>query len=184
MNFSAALIAGGRSTRMGTDKAQLDWQGQPLWRHQWVTLQRCGAEVTVVCARKGQEFPGVRVLLDETEDLGPLSGLLRALETSAQPLVLVLAADLPQMTATFLRGRLLASVRDEIGVVPRLEGFYEPLAAIYPVRMAEEVRRRLQAEDRSLQSLCRWAEQNGLIRSVEVAPSERGLFRNLNRPQD
>jgi molybdopterin-guanine dinucleotide biosynthesis protein A len=183
MSFSAALIVGGRSSRMGTDKAFLDWKGRPLWRHQMETLRATGADEIFVCARKGQLFPDEKVLVDPAPGLGPLAGLARALEGSKGPLVLVLAVDLPVMTEGFLRGRLLAAA-DDTGAVPWVDGFYEPLAAVYPKRLSEEVQRRLLGVDRSLQSLCGWAEAAGIVQRIAVTDAERALFRNLNSPED
>lgn len=184
MNFSAALIAGGRSQRMGSDKAFLDWHGLPLWRHQWATLQALGGDDGFVCGRPGQGFAGVPVYSDKVEGLGPLGGLVRALEQARHGRVVVLAVDLPAMTSDFLRDRLLASATDEIGAIGRLDGFYEPLAAVYPTVLREMAAAQLASGDRSLQTFCRMAEEAGRLRRVEVTERERPLFRNLNVPAD
>jgi molybdenum cofactor guanylyltransferase len=170
--------------RMGADKAFLDWLGRPLWRHQIDTLRRCGGEELFVCGREGQVFPGEKVLLDRVAEQGPLAGLARALEVSNQPQVLVLAVDLPEMTAAFLRERVLAAANDGIGAVPWLDRFHEPLAAVYPRRMLGLVQEQLGEADRSLRTLCRRGEAAGFLRRIEVAAEERVLFRNLNSPED
>lgn len=182
--FSAALIAGGQSTRMGADKAFLDWRGRPLWRHQVDTLRRCGGEELFVCGREGQAFPGETLLLDRVAERGPLSGLARALEESSQSLVLVLAVDLPEMTAAFLQERVLAAAGEDSGAVPLVDGFHEPLAAVYPRRMLGMVLEQLERADRSLRTLCRRAEAAGLLHRIEVAAEGRALFRNLNSRGD
>ena len=55
--FAAALIAGGRSRRMGTDKAFLDWHGRPLWEHQLEKLRALEPMRLLLSCREGQEFP-------------------------------------------------------------------------------------------------------------------------------
>jgi molybdopterin-guanine dinucleotide biosynthesis protein A len=148
------------------------------------TLRATGAGEAFVCARKGQLFQDETVLTDRKSGLGPLAGLARALEGSKGPLVLVLAVDLPGLTAEFLRNRILAATDGNSGAVPWIQGFYEPLAAVYPKRLLEEVQRRLKETDRSLQTLCRWAEAAGMVQRIDVTGLERALFRNLNSPED
>ena len=122
--------------------------------------------------------------MDPVPGLGPLAGLERALDGSLQPMVLVLAVDLPAMTPAFLGERLLAEADGDVGAVPWLNGFYEPLVAVYPRRLLGRIREQLQRADRSLQTLCRRAEEAGFLRRIAVAAEERGLFRNLNSPGD
>ena len=55
--FAAALLAGGRSLRMGRDKARLPWGGEPLWRHQWRTLAALEPSSLLLSCRTVEDFP-------------------------------------------------------------------------------------------------------------------------------
>src|SRR5215213_2869238 len=137
--FSAVVLAAGRSTRMGRDKALLEIDGVPMWRRQLDLLQEIGAAEIFLSARPEQ--PWVRdamaaggfaaVLRDAMPSAGPLCGITAAIERASHSHVAVLAIDLPKMAAEWL-GRLLAECAPAIGAVGRRGEFFEPLAAIYP----------------------------------------------------
>ena len=145
--FTAALITGGRSSRMGADKAFLDWHGRPLWEVQLAKLRAAGAAEILVCGRREQAFAGdgFRLIPDRKEDLGPLSGLANALRAATHDTVLVLAVDMPFITVELLRelieqrlGSILDGMGDRAplphpGPLPLGEG--APPAALVPERM-------------------------------------------------
>ncbi|HEY1490034.1 MAG TPA: NTP transferase domain-containing protein [Verrucomicrobiae bacterium] len=80
---------------------------------------------------------GCRVLQDKFASAGPLAGIERALGATASPLLLVLAVDLPDMNAEFVR-QLSTYRKQNAGAVPRIAGKLEPLAAFYP-KMAQSL---------------------------------------------
>lgn len=184
--LSAALIAGGRSTRMGLDKAWIKLDGEPLWQHQLATLRALEpAEIFLCGAGRGDLVAAdMRGLLDAEPDRGPLGGLAAALASSSEPFVLALAVDLPAMTSEFLAELADESATDGVGIVPELDGFYQALAAVYPRALAECASRLAADEDHSLQHFIREGIAAGLLRARPVRESERGLFANWNEPRD
>jgi molybdopterin-guanine dinucleotide biosynthesis protein A len=183
--FAAVLLAGGRSQRMGRDKALLRLpDGQPLWRCQLSALEALAPAELFISGFERAEFPRhVRRLDDAVSGLGPLAGLTAALRAMRSPLLVVLAVDLPAMTADYLRG-LLALSRTGCGAVPRHGDFYEPLAAVYPAECLPLVEERLHGADRSMQGWIRAALAAGLVRTVEVGEADAPLFLNWNSPDD
>jgi molybdopterin-guanine dinucleotide biosynthesis protein A len=183
---SGALLCGGKSSRMGRDKALLEVNGQPLWRLQWTKLQAVCGEVRV-CGRasQGTLFDAEQVPFesDATAGLGPLSGIARALQTARGSHVLVLAVDMPRMSERYLL-RLCQTAGTARGVVPQRAGVFEALCAIYPLEILPAVLERLAGPERSLQPLIRWAVDKGLLHPVPIADSELGLFENWNAPGD
>ena len=185
IRFDAALLAGGRSSRLGRDKAFLDWRGQPLYVTQLRKLASLGPERLWLSTRPEQPFPevleGVGRVVDIVPDLGPLGGLQSVLAASEADFLLVLAVDLPRMESDFL-ARLVAN---GAGAVPRTERGWEPLAALYPraefLGLVEEF---LGAGKRRLQDLLDEAEARGWIRAVPVEGADSALFANLNTADD
>src|SRR5688572_3630528 len=112
--FTAALLMGGRSRRMGRDKAVLVFEGVPLWRRQLEILEKTGAAEVVISATADRigKCGGHPVIADEVEGQGPLRALATLLRRGANPGLLVLGVDLPAMSAEFLR-RLAAAAREE-----------------------------------------------------------------------
>jgi molybdenum cofactor guanylyltransferase len=186
--FSAVLLAGGRSRRMGRDKRLLivDWKGEPvpLWKRQLNVLRELAPSELLVSGSADLEYPpDVRVVPDRIENGGPLVGILSCLEAAQSRWLLVLAVDLPNMSSSYLRSLVQASARG-CGVVPAIEQELEPVAAVYPVEAATVALTCLQEGQRSVQSFARRLEQNGFVQIQTIAPGEMELFRNWNSPED
>ena len=185
--FTAALITGGRSSRMGADKAFLDWHGRPLWEVQLAKLRAAGAAEILVCGRREQVFSGdgFRLIPDRKEHLGPLSGLANALREASHDSVLILAVDMPFIT-TGLLGELvkMQTAFPGQGVIPIRADRFEPLAAVFPKSAVALAESRLAGTDRSLQGFCRGAESAGLVRRWVVPPEDESLFQSVNSPED
>jgi len=184
--ITGVILAGGRSTRMGQDKALLKLPGgHTLLEQARRTLQAVGVGELLVSVRPGQAYglPGTREITDATADCGPLGGLSACLAAAQADLILVLAVDLPAMTPEFLRA-LLASSTAACGAVPWHDRYFEPLAAVYPRLAAPSAHVALAAGKLSLQPwLCALAA-DGLIRPFQVEPSDSGNFINWNTPAD
>jgi len=133
MEFSAVILAGGRSSRMGSDKAWLPFNGRTLLARQIELVRELAPTEVFISGRADTDYAscGGRVLTDRFPEAGPLAGIERALNACASPLLLVLAVDMPHLRAEFL-GRLLASCAGEAGVIPCHQGRIEPLVAFYP----------------------------------------------------
>ena len=185
MDFSAALLAGGRSSRMGRDKAFLKVDGVPLWRRQLQILRELGPSEIFLSGPTQTEWieSGLEIVVDARDDAGPLGGLVAVLRRSRNTRSLVLAVDLPNMTSEFLR-QVLAMCSDHGGIVPNRNGRFEPLAAVYPARCLALAESCLNSGDYSLQQFARHAINAGLMRTREIADVEESLFFNLNTQAD
>lgn len=183
---TGALLCGGKSSRMGGDKALLPVNGQPLWRLQLEKLRAVCADV-VVCGSvsQGQMFAaaGVRFEADAAPDLGPLSGVAKALESAQTGHVLVLAVDMPKMSERYLLG-LREAAGALRGVVPRTPGGFEGLCALYPAGILPLVLNMLSGGERSMQALVRAGLEQDLLCEVAVAGPDLPLFENWNQPGD
>ena len=180
--ITAVLLAGGRSSRMGTDKAFLKIDGVPAWQRQLAKLHALAPTQILISARDGQNFPDntpARVVRDEVPDAGPLGGLISALRHARESRVLVLGVDLLDMPPGFLQG-LCAATFLESGVVYRNGTHYEPLAAIYPVSLLPLAEECLAAEKLSMQGLIGLAVTDGAIQSLALPAESRRFFSNMN----
>ena len=145
----------------------------------------CVIEVLVSMASGTAAAPASAdgVVVDRVADAGPLAGLEAALVRARFPRLLVVAVDLPAMTSDYLC-RLVDRAAEGTGVVPVRDGRYEPLAALYPRRVLDMVRRRLDAGDLRLQAFVRESVGCGMVVECVVAPDEEPLFANWNHPSD
>jgi molybdopterin-guanine dinucleotide biosynthesis protein A len=182
--FTAVLLAGGRSRRMGRDKAAVDFGGKPLWQHQLETLQAAGPGEIFVSGPTDGPYAGCRVVSDEHPGLGPLAGLSVALKQAGHELVFVLAIDLPLMTSEFVLELLGEAAERHCGIVPAELGRFHPLAAVYPRDCLGLVNERLHSEDRAMQRFVRIGLERGLLRERPLTAKEAALFENINTPED
>lgn len=183
--FSGAVLAGGRSQRMGRDKALIRVEGETLLARQVRLLRSAGASEVLLNQhpdrpRPESELPpGLRLVWDAPPHLesGPLAGLAAVLQAAQSDLVAVTAVDLPALTPDWWR-RLLARAAPAVGVVgQRPGGFFEPLAAIFPRRALRAAEDRLASGDFALQALVREGVDQGWMRPLLMSPEEQaGLF--------
>ena len=133
MKFSTVILAGGKSKRMGQDKAWLPVCGKPLITRQIALVRELGAAEIFISGRAGTDYSALDcpVLTDHFEDVGPLAGIERALKEISTPLLLVLAVDMPRMSAVQVQ-MLLSNCTENCGAIPRSQNGLEPLAAVYP----------------------------------------------------
>lgn len=185
MRFSAVILAGGRSSRMQRDKAFLSCRGTTLLARQVALVRELAPAEILISGRVDADYGvlGLPVLLDRFTDLGPLAGVERALGEAHSPLLLVLAVDLPDMTADFLRG-LAARCRAGSGVVPRTRLGLEPLAAFYPTSMQPIAAAMLHQEQAAMTEFVRRGMSAGLMDEWACPPTDEAWFRNWNEPED
>ena len=188
--LTGVLLAGGRSRRMGRNKALLDVDGEPLWRRQVRVLRGSGVDAVAVVLRPGQELlPGlgeaeVRVLRDLQPEAGPLAGLHAALMAFPQTRhFFLLAVDLPRIEAGWFRW-LQGFCDRGTGAIVQHDGGYEPLAAIYPAGALPAVADHLARGEFSLQRLTGELVREGRLRSLPPPAGRLDWLANWNEPGD
>jgi molybdopterin-guanine dinucleotide biosynthesis protein A len=153
-NAGAIVLAGGQSSRMGTDKRFLDVDGLPLVEHVYGQIAGMFGEVLVSVARL--PYPGIpdaRQVVDRFGDAGPMGGVASALEESRYNVNFVTACDIPLVPLGFV-GSLLRRSRDHQVVVPvDRYGRYEPLFAVYSKSVLPNLRALLQSGERRIRML-------------------------------
>ncbi len=188
--IAAALLVGGKSSRLGEDKSLLICEAgeEPLYKKQLTKLRQISDLPILLAIRSGQKFEqlphDVELVPDRLAGQGPLSALASCLEYSKSEWLLVLAVDLPQISPAYLKNLVSEARQSGRGIVPRIDGRWEPLAAVYPRRLLKKIQTHLSAEQLSLQKLIQEAVTDGLLIAREVSPTERLLFSNLNTQED
>lgn len=179
---SLVVLAGGRSTRFGTeDKALAPLAGRPMLAHVVETLRPAVGPVVVNCRRDQRaafdEAVGdrVRFAVDPVPDAGPVDGLRTGLRTVPTEYSLVVGCDMPRFDAP-LAGRLREAAAGESGAAPVLDGRPEPLGVVYRVDDAlEAVERTLARGDSRLGEVLARVDPVGV-------PAPPGALRDVNTP--
>jgi molybdopterin-guanine dinucleotide biosynthesis protein A len=183
---AAAILAGGRATRMGgRQKAFLTLEGKRIIDRQLAVLSVIFGEIWISANDPGafQDF-GLPVVTDSIPDVGPLGGLLAVLEATFASHIFVVACDMPFLVPDAVR--LIAHYPDEATVIiPVIDGRPEPMFARYGKAALPAIRARLAAGERKTTtfhsdvSVRVIAEQT--LRAVD--PTLQSLI-NVNRPED
>ena len=132
MNESSGIIlAGGKSQRMGTPKALLQFAGEPLIVHMVRKLGGMFGEIVVVAA-PDQELPPLPVTLvrDEIAHQGPVGGIYYGLRASTSTVSFVTSCDVPFLSPSLV-AHLIERIPDYDVVVPHWQGRFQPLHAVY-----------------------------------------------------
>lgn len=134
---AAIVLAGGRSKRMGTAKADLEWHGSTLLRRAAGIVARAVDGPIVVVRARGQQLPALPASVEVTDDAregrGPLEGIaagLAAIDDRAQ-VAYVTGVDAPFLHPSCIRRVLALLGPDDDVALPHAHGFAQPLAAAY-----------------------------------------------------
>jgi molybdopterin-guanine dinucleotide biosynthesis protein A len=184
-DLCAVLLAGGKSRRMGTDKALLRVDGRPLIERLISECRRLTDEIRISAAAAGDYASvGVPVIPDIHAEHGPLAGLHAGLLATARSFVLLLACDLPGARAEWLR-RMLAFTSQYDAVIPRTaDGQVHPLCAVYSRSCLPEVEHNLASGKNKMTALF----DGGRLRVLWLDGASGGFsdgdLRNINTPED
>ena len=188
-NAGAIILAGGRSSRMGRPKSQLDFGGVTLLERLVDALSSRFAELVIVAAPQSAahsriDLPGVRIVRDEVAFAGPLDALRRGLESLSCEAAFACSCDLPLLDVN-VAAALVAMLDGFDAVIPEVAGRLQPLHAVYHRRCAEALAALAARGESRLGAI---ADAVNALRVDESAmraidPKLRSFF-NLNTPAD
>jgi molybdopterin-guanine dinucleotide biosynthesis protein A len=181
MRAAGYVLVGGRSSRMGVDKALIPHADGTLADHAALAVLAACGNVTLVGDPARYGHLGYPVIADKIAGNGPLGGVVAALSASLDDWNLIVACDMPNIDAGFLRN-LIDEAERATGaadcVVPETAGGPQPLCALYH-------RRALPLLDSFLNhKFLRMRETVKTLNSVFVPFAEDHWFQNLNTPED
>ncbi len=174
------VLVGGNSSRMGRDKASMPYRGRTLVEHVASAVAEAAGSVTLVGAP--ERYPGLDLprIADTRTGLGPLAGIHSALSASRAAWNLIVACDMPAVSAPFLRTLLDAAERSGCDcLIPSgPSGLPEPLCAVYHLRCLRPIGEALDCNVRKI--------VDGLagVRSASWIVPESEWFRNANTPEE
>jgi molybdopterin-guanine dinucleotide biosynthesis protein A len=182
---AAIVLAGGRSSRMGTPKAMLPFDGEPLIVHVVGALHRLFDEIVVVAAPE-QDLPAMPVTLvhDDVSYQGPVGGLCYGLRAATREICFATSCD-----SAFLNEGLISHLVSRIPghdvVAPLWEGRLQPLHAVYRRSVLPRLEEQLSRGELRLVSLFDRVPTLTIEEDEIRRFDPEGLsFFNMNTPQD
>jgi len=183
------ILAGGRSRRLGRDKAVEPFGGQPLIRRVIGRVAPLTSEIVVVVAdsARGDALPldsGHRVALDIFPEGGSLGGIFSGLTAAANQWGLVVACDMPFLNQGLLK-HMLAQREGWDAVVPQPGSYPEPTHALYSKDCLAGMETRLRANDLKISGFFDQVRVKYLAQEeIETFDPELHSFFNVNSPED
>ncbi|MCM1101519.1 MAG: molybdopterin-guanine dinucleotide biosynthesis protein B [Clostridium sp.] len=182
VRLSVGILAGGRSTRMGQDKALLQWESERF-------IDRiCGemkgfSQVLISVAKKGDHADlGFPVVCDERRDIGPMEGIYQILSHAEEEYVFICAADMPFIKKELVEymAEFISSDYDCYCLVD--EDHIHPLCAIYSKAMLETIEKQIESGHYRLLNVLR-AVRTKYIR-LETSCFDKKIVRNVNTREE
>jgi len=182
---SAAVLAGGKSQRLGLDKSLLKINGEWLLERILLQLATLSDDLLVIANKKPEfgQLPA-RVIPDIYPGSGPLGGIYAGLQAIRYERGLFVACDMPLLNLELLRYMILLAADFDV-VIPRLEGNVEPLHAVYSKACLPPIMKALESGERRVVSFfpyvrIRYVDQD----EIDLFDPQHLSFFNINTPED
>lgn len=185
-NFTLAIIAGGKSSRMGTNKALIDFGGQTLIERIIERTQGLDQQATILITNTPDDYAHLDLPMfpDIVPDSGSLGGIYTALYHSQTSHTIVIACDMPFVSSDVIRVMMQDAETYDV-VVPTVEGYPQGLHAIYSNACLEPIRAKIEAKRLKVigfydQMRVKYLDEKAL----ETVNQDQLAFMNVNTPED
>ncbi len=185
-DITGVILAGGHSTRFGSNKALAMVDGKPLVQHVTDTVAAIFDDCLLVTNTPEQyDFLNIPMIRDRYQEMGPLAGIHAALRHTGKSWIFVVACDMPNLSPELIQYLCNIDEQECDAIIPWLEKGPEPLFGIYNKKSLAVIDSHLQQKDcqvtRMLEDL-----QVRRISAEEILSITGDLtcFKNINRPTD
>ncbi len=188
--LAVAVMAGGKSSRMGTDKSFVPLLGKPMIEHVLARVSALGQVETLLITNHPEEYEHLhlRMFADVIPDKGALGGIYTALYFSLSDYVLVVACDMPFLNPDLLR-YMIGLIDEEGGpydvIIPRVDGHPQGLHAIYRKTCLRPIDHQLAADRLKVVGFHDRVHVRYLDPDEYAALDPQGFsFQNINTPDE
>ncbi|MEK6303943.1 MAG: molybdenum cofactor guanylyltransferase [Acidobacteriota bacterium] len=185
MKAAGFVTAGGRSSRMGTDKSWLDLGGQAMIERVIGALAPVTSSVSIIANDPRYARLGLPVLADTNSGVGPLEAIRTALANSTTERVVLAGCDLPFVTSELFSFLLDLECEHQAVVPLSRDGLLEPLCAVYPREALTPVTELIASGERKVSRLFDRVRAR-LVAYDEIAhlPGAGLFFENINTREE
>jgi molybdenum cofactor guanylyltransferase len=180
MEFSGAVLAGGKAKRFGSDKARFIYKGQAMM--QWVLDSLEHSDQRFIIANQPYKEFNLPVYSDIIQSQTPLSGIHSALVHAKHNWVAVAACDMPFLTKDYWQVLLRYCGKKARAVVVESDVGLEPLAAFYHRSLIRPIEIALDQEQKAVHLLLQNIDK-AVLKATELNLPSNTFF-NINRLED
>lgn len=175
---TAVLLAGGKSSRMGSDKGLVEFRNKPMASHILEVLSTLFSDVIVISNNNSYKNSGFQVFPDSITDKGPAGGIVSAFEHANSEWIFVIACDMPLITTEAIL-KLYEAKNDSEICLPLTKDGIEPLCGFYHASIQEKLGALIHSDILKMQLIVKKFNLN----LVEFDNAEN-LFLNFNNKAD
>ncbi len=179
-NITAIILAGGKSSRMKSEKGFVLLDGKPFIQHIIKAIQPIASELIIVSSNSDYDVFGIKRVEDIIPESGPIAGLHSGLTHSTTENNLVVSCDVPLITTSFLKKLLHHDKEDHDIIQFEVEGKTMPLIAVYKKRCAKKCLELLTKGEKRLRMLVHELH----VKTIPVSEKEQYLTTNINTIED
>ncbi|HEY3372200.1 MAG TPA: molybdenum cofactor guanylyltransferase [Prolixibacteraceae bacterium] len=183
-SITGIVLAGGRSSRMGTDKSMIRLNDKPLIQYTIDALKPLCSKVVISSNSSIYDFTGCEVWADELPDRAPMIGIYSCLRRSETEVNILLSCDMPLMNTELLAYLLDQSDKHDITVPVHEGNFIEPLCGIYKKSSIGILKEFIDKRNFRLNECIRSASSQLVTVDVQLPFYSPLLFSNINTPDD
>jgi molybdopterin-guanine dinucleotide biosynthesis protein A len=183
--MTGIILAGGKSSRMGRNKAFLEWEGQPLIERSLQALSPIFSELMISTNQPElyQKY-GVKTVRDNYHEQGPLGGLEACLREASYEYSFFVACDMPFIDSEVIC-HMAGLIGEEWAVVPKFAGQLHPLHAFYHKNCLAVIQKKLEDKCLKLRAIfseipVRYLDDEDFLAYPQIGQ----VLRNINSPQD
>lgn len=179
-DITGVILAGGKSSRMGTDKGFLNLKGKPFIKYSIEAVAPLVSEIVIVSNNPGYDVFKIKRVGDLIKDAGPLAGIYTALKQTKTNFILILSCDIPLIKTEILE-QLIKAWDDESDVVQLVsKGKSMPLIALYHKRCENIFYKLLQNDERKISV----ALTHCKVRNLLLNADKEIFTSNINTPEE
>ena len=184
MNITGILLAGGKSSRMGTEKGMIRIHDRELMSFPLNALESVCDQIMISTCNDTFKYHDYQVVCDEIPGLGPLGGIFTCLKKSASEINLVLSYDMPFVTPDLLKYIISHSCEYEITAPSLKDQLPEPLCTVYMKSTIPAIQKSVRKKNYKVNDLFSVASFNHLIIDNTLPFYNPYLFYNVNKPEE
>lgn len=175
--ITGIILAGGKSSRMGTDKGLMPFRGKPMIQHIIDPMAKICQRIFIVTSNSMYGMFGFELVQDEQPDYGPVMGVLSGLKKSETDLNLVMSCDAPFVGFDLMKELVLKSGEADLVSASSSKGIH-PLIAVYRRICLPVFEQAVEEDEHRLRSVI----QKLSVEELSVEREE--LVRNINAQED
>ncbi len=183
-DLTIIILAGGKSSRFGRDKAFVNFNGKPLI-HNAIELGKSITEnIIIIANRDGYDDLGFPVFPDIYKDKGPIGGVHSGLVNSNSEFNFILAADMPHVTLPLIKYTIDKATINSNSVIPIANGHPEPLCGVYLKKAITTIEKCIKEEKYKMMDVLKELNSEYIDINTDSKFYSPYLFSNINTVED